>query len=98
MEDWHNRPAAKLMQELDSGPGGLAEKEAARRLERYGPNELAALKGPSLLARLLGQLGDPMILVLLGAAALSLLSILLHGQVIDTKDHILGRNRNRRAV
>ena len=72
MENWHNRPAAALMQELDSGPGGLTEREAARRLERYGPNELASPQGPSLLSRVLGQMKDPMILVLLGAAALSL--------------------------
>ena len=72
MEQWHSRPAAQIMKELDSGPGGLTEKEARRRLERLGPNELAPPQAPSLLARIWGQLKDPMILVLLGAAGLSL--------------------------
>ena len=72
MGQWHSRPAAQIMKELDSGPGGLTEKEARRRLERLGPNELAPPQAPSLLARIWGQLKDPMILVLLGAAGLSL--------------------------
>ncbi len=72
MGDWHNRPAARLMKELESGPGGLTAREAEKRLEQYGPNELAAPEGPSLLIRVLEQLRDPMILVLLAAAAVSL--------------------------
>ena len=51
---------------------GLSQAEAQRRLERDGPNELAGEGRPSLIARLLGQLKDPMILVLLAAAGLSL--------------------------
>ncbi len=51
---------------------GLTREEARARLERYGPNELAGRKPPSLFRRVLAQLKDPMILVLLGAAGLSL--------------------------
>ena len=72
MGDWHNRPAARLMKELDSGPSGLTSREAEKRLEQYGPNELDAPKGQPMLLRVLGQLKDPMILVLLAAAAVSL--------------------------
>ena len=72
MGDWHSRPASRLMKDLDSGPGGLTAREAARRLERCGPNELAEPERPSMLLRVLGQLKDPMILVLLAAAAISL--------------------------
>lgn len=60
------------MKELDSRPSGLTERESAQRLERLGPNQLEPPRKPSVLARVLGQLKDPMILVLLGAAALSL--------------------------
>ena len=42
------------------------------RLEKYGPNQLAQPDPPSLFLRVLGQLKDPMILVLLAAAAISL--------------------------
>ncbi len=72
MGDWHSRPAGQVMKELDSGPQGLTNREAAHRLEKTGPNQLAQPAPPSLLVRILGQLKDPMILVLLTAAALSL--------------------------
>ena len=72
MGEWHSRPMAQIWKELESSPGGLTRREAAQRLERLGPNELEAPERPSLLRRMLGQLKDPMILVLLGAAGLSL--------------------------
>ena len=72
MSDWHSRPLEQVRKELDSRPSGLTERESAQRLERLGPNQLEPPRKPSVLARVLGQLKDPMILVLLGAAALSL--------------------------
>ena len=51
---------------------GLTDAEARSRLERYGPNQLprAATAGP--LRRLLGQLRNPLVYVLLAAAAITL--------------------------
>ena len=72
MDDWYSRPASHIMKELESSWEGLTERAAKSRLEDLGPNELAAPEGPGLLRRVLGQLKDPMILVLLGAAGLSL--------------------------
>ena len=72
MSDGHSRPLEQVMKELDSRPSGLTERESAQRLERLGPNQLEPPRKPSVMARVLGQLKDPMILVLLGAAALSL--------------------------
>ena len=74
MSDWHSRPLEQVMKELDSRPSGLTERESAQRLERLGPNQLEPPRKPSVMARVLGQLKDPMILVLLGAAALSLVA------------------------
>ena len=74
MGDWHSRPAAEIMEELESRPQGLTEREAARRLERVGPNQLDEPSGPGMWRRVLEQLRDPMILVLLGAAVLSLVA------------------------
>ena len=74
MSDWHSRPLEQVMKELDSRPSGLTERESAQRLERLGPNQLEPPRKPSVLARVLGQLKDPMILVLLGAAALSMVA------------------------
>lgn len=50
---------------------GLDPEEAARRLDDFGENRLAEAKQPGLVPRCLGQLKDPMILVLLAAAAIS---------------------------
>ena len=72
MDDWYSRPASHIMKELESRREGLTQREAKSRLEELGPNELAAPEGPGLFRRLLEQLKDPMILVLLGAAGLSL--------------------------
>ncbi len=64
--------AQEVLAELDCDPRlGLASGEAKRRLAHYGPNALEGGKPPSLLRRILAQLKDPMILVLLAAAGLS---------------------------
>ena len=74
MENWHSRPVQELFTRLESSPKGLTDREAAQRLIQHGPNELPEQKQPPLLLRLLAQLSDPMILVLLGAAGLSLVA------------------------
>lgn len=50
---------------------GLSKQEAKARLEKDGPNELAAGKKKSLVARFLDQFKDFMIIVLIVAALLS---------------------------
>ena len=35
-------PVIRLLRDLSSRPAGLSEREAVRRLERYGPNSLVA--------------------------------------------------------
>lgn len=51
---------------------GLTQEEAARRLADTGPNEVTARKPVRLHRRVLAQLTDPLIMVLLGAAVLTL--------------------------
>ena len=72
MAQWHTYSAKQALEELRSNQNGLTGAEAARRLVTHGPNRLTQKKEKNLLARLLGQMKDPMILVLLAAAALSL--------------------------
>ncbi len=74
MGDWHSLRLPQVMKQLEGRAQGLTEREAAQRLEKYGPNQLAQPEPPGLFLRILGQLKDPMILVLLAAAALSLLA------------------------
>jgi calcium-translocating P-type ATPase len=62
---------ALLLRDLGSGPAGISGREAARRLERYGPNELRAHRGrtwPGVLAR---QFTHPLAVLLLLAAVLA---------------------------
>ncbi len=60
-----------VLSELCSSNDGLSEAEAALRLERDGKNKLATAKGKSLFRRFLEQLSDPMIIILIIAAAVS---------------------------
>jgi Ca2+-transporting ATPase len=50
---------------------GLTEPEAAARLERVGANELAVREGPDYVAVAARQLADPLVVFLVGAAAVS---------------------------
>ena len=73
MSSWHGQSAGQVLSELETDrERGLSREEAESRLARYGPNRLEETRRRSLPLRLLGQLKDPMILVLLAAAALSL--------------------------
>ena len=51
---------------------GLTEAEVLRRLSTYGPNEISGEKPPSIVAVALGQLRDPMNLMLVAVTLVSL--------------------------
>ena len=70
MSSWHSKTVAQLLQELEAKTGGLSPGQAEERLRHFGPNELDPPKQAGLFRRILGQLKDPMILVLLGALRL----------------------------
>ncbi|HIW02960.1 MAG TPA: HAD-IC family P-type ATPase, partial [Candidatus Protoclostridium stercorigallinarum] len=53
-------------------PGGLDSAEAERRRTLYGDNVTEKRKAPSLARRMARQLKDPMLIILLGAAAVGL--------------------------
>ena len=72
MELWHHFHMEDVLEKTGGSPAGLTQKEAERRLVVQGKNVLRGEGSPPLLLRLLGQLRDPMVLVLLAAAALSL--------------------------
>lgn len=66
---WHAETVDDVAERLGVGTGGLRSDEAAERLEAHGLNELAPPGRDSAFARLLRQFNDPMIWVLIGAAA-----------------------------
>ena len=71
--DAHQLPVPELAAQLSSDAGrGLSEREAKRRLEQYGLNELPKPKRRSFLRVFFEQFRDFMVLVLIGATAVSL--------------------------
>ena len=75
MSLWFTKSPAETLSELETDQSrGLTSQEAEQRLEKYGPNALEGGKKESLVKRFLNQMKDPMIIVLLAAAVLSLIS------------------------
>ena len=76
---WSEAPgelAARLGSDLEAG---LATAEAARRLAAHGPNELAAEPPVPAWRRFLAQFRDPLVYLLLGAIAISILAWMADG-------------------
>ncbi len=75
MNQWYAKSPGEVLSGLGtSRQSGLSPRQAQERLAQYGPNKLSGAKKEPLWLRFLNQLRDPMILVLLAAAGLSLLS------------------------
>ncbi|WP_084639991.1 magnesium-translocating P-type ATPase [Kaistia adipata] len=64
-------PTETLLRGLSSRPEGLTTPEAEDRLRRFGPNLVAAGPHSGLLAKLGRRLAEPLIAILLIAAAIS---------------------------
>ena len=67
-------PVDRLLRELRTRPQGLTDREAARRAETYGPNELSRRARRNPLAELVKQFTHPLALLLWLAAALAVVS------------------------
>ncbi|MBE6541264.1 MAG: calcium-translocating P-type ATPase, PMCA-type [Ruminococcaceae bacterium] len=62
---------SEVMSSVDSSATGLTSEEAEKRLEKHGKNKLKAAKKDSIFTRFMKQLADPMIIILICAAAVS---------------------------
>lgn len=68
----HGRPPLDVARDLDVDPSiGLTSSSASQRLAEHGPNRLAEAKRRPGVLRFLDQFRDLLILILLGAAAVS---------------------------
>ena len=75
MSQWYAKTPGQVLTELGTAQSsGLSPRDAQARLAKYGPNRLEGAKKEPVWLRFLDQMKDPMILVLLAAAALSLVS------------------------
>jgi magnesium-transporting ATPase (P-type) len=61
-----------IFQRLGSSPNGLTSSEASGRLARFGANRLKGKSRAASLTLLLGQFKSPIVLILIGAAILSI--------------------------
>ena len=80
MSELYQRTQDDILTELESSASGLSEEQAEERLERYGENKLAETKKTTVLQRFFQQLKDPMLLILLAAAAVSAVTNALSGE------------------
>ncbi len=71
---WHALDGDAVLGTLDSSSHGLSEKEAERRLDEHGPNDFAKGEEVSKLEILFAQIKNPLLIVLVMAAIISLLA------------------------
>ena len=70
----------EVLKKYEATEEGLSGSEAAKRLEKYGRNKLEEGKKDSLLKRFLNELADPMIIILIVAAAISGVTAFYEGE------------------
>ena len=80
MSELYQRTQDDILTELESSASGLSDKQVKERLEKYGENKLAEAKKMTVLQRFFQQLKDPMLLILLAAAAVSAVTNALSGE------------------
>jgi Ca2+-transporting ATPase len=72
-ESWHSFSTVETVERLNSNYElGLDDAEARARLATFGPNELQEAARPGVWSRLLGQLNDFLVIVLIVASLVSL--------------------------
>ena len=69
-----------VISQLNSGENGLSEAEAERRLAENGKNKLKEPKKDSVIKQFFAQMADPMIIILLAAAAISGVLAIMQGE------------------
>lgn len=70
---WHSKETNEVLKSLQTTEEGLSDAEALKRLEKYGYNELRQKPAKTIWHMLWEQITDPMVLILIVAAALSFL-------------------------
>lgn len=83
MKEWYRQSKEELLSNLNTNvDSGLTNEEANLRLEKYGANELKEENKKSFLSKVIAQFSDFLILILIGAAIISM-------AVGETKDAIV---------
>jgi Ca2+-transporting ATPase len=72
-----------VLKEVGGTASGLASAEAEQRLIKYGRNRLEEGKKTTIFKRILAQISDPMVLVLIAAAIISGITARLSGESLS---------------
>ena len=80
MQKTYTQSTQEVLKNLGVDTNGLTSQQAQERMAKYGPNKLKEGEKPSLLQRFLTQLKDPMLIILMIAAAVSALTGMLSGE------------------
>ncbi len=80
MQKTYTQSTQEVLKNLGVDTNGLTSQQAQERMAKYGPNKLKEGEKPSLLQRFLSQLKDPMLIILMIAAAVSALTGMLSGE------------------
>lgn len=99
---WHAIDVGEVREVLGVSPDGLSSEQASARLGEHGPNLIPEAAPPSALRTLVEQFVSPLILVLIGAAAVTLAI----GELLDTLliavalllNAVIGFTQERRAA
>jgi Ca2+-transporting ATPase len=78
--DFYAEEIGDVYRKLNTSEQGLSQEEALKRQQTYGKNQLVQPEKESLLRRFLNQLNDPMVIILLVAAAISGVLGIIHGE------------------
>ena len=98
MADWFEQPEAEVLAGLDSGRQGIDSGQAEQRLKEYGENVLEEAGRLQWWQVFLAQFKDLLVIILIGAAAVSMLTgdpesamvifaVLLLNAVLGTVQH-----------
>ncbi len=80
MKKTYTMSTQEVFKNLGVDEYGLTSRQAQERLEKFGPNKLKEGEKPTILQRFLAQLKDPMLIILMIAAAVSALTGMLSGE------------------
>lgn len=86
---YHSLNKQEVLKEVGSAEEGLSGEEAAKRLESDGKNALIAAKRRPPFLKFLSQFADPMIIVLLLAAAISGALSVVRGEYSELIDAVI---------
>ncbi len=70
MEKYYLEETKDVLKSLNTSENGLSSNEASKRLEKNGKNKLKEAEKETLFQKFVGSISDPMIIMLLAAAAL----------------------------